>query len=109
MRRKESLTEYRFFPEPDLPPFRIDGSTVERLRGLLPELPASLRRRLTEQYGCTPQEALLLASREGAAAYYEEAARHTAHAPVLRSLLLNELWPLCGDEPFAAPVSAAAM
>ena len=106
MRRKESLAEYRFFPEPDLPPFRIDCETVERLRQNLPELPASVRRRLTERYGCSSSEAFVLTSREGAVAYYEEAVKQTVHGAVVRSLLLNELWQYCGDEPFTSPVSA---
>lgn len=106
MRRKESLAEYRFFPEPDLPPFRIDRKTVERLRMALPELPAARRQRLKEQYGCSANEAFVLTSREGATEYFEAAMKHTSHGAVLRSLLLNELWQLCSDDLFASPISA---
>ncbi|HLH71253.1 MAG TPA: Asp-tRNA(Asn)/Glu-tRNA(Gln) amidotransferase subunit GatB [Candidatus Dormibacteraeota bacterium] len=50
-RSKEYAQDYRYFPEPDLPPLELDLAWVERLRASLPELPPARRRRLVEQYG----------------------------------------------------------
>jgi aspartyl-tRNA(Asn)/glutamyl-tRNA(Gln) amidotransferase subunit B len=50
-RSKEFAQDYRYFPEPDLPPLELDPAWVEELRTSLPELPAERRRRLREQYG----------------------------------------------------------
>ncbi|HZV49988.1 MAG TPA: Asp-tRNA(Asn)/Glu-tRNA(Gln) amidotransferase subunit GatB [Candidatus Dormibacteraeota bacterium] len=50
-RTKEYAQDYRYFPEPDLPPLELDPAWVERLRASLPELPPARRRRLVEQYG----------------------------------------------------------
>jgi len=51
MRGKEGAVDYRFFPEPDLPPLVLDDGVVEELRQLLPELPQEARRRLVKDYG----------------------------------------------------------
>ena len=50
-RTKEYAQDYRYFPEPDLPPLELDPAWVERLQASLPELPPARRRRLMEQYG----------------------------------------------------------
>jgi aspartyl-tRNA(Asn)/glutamyl-tRNA(Gln) amidotransferase subunit B len=50
-RSKEFAQDYRYFPEPDLPPLELDPAWVEELRASLPELPAERRRRLRQQYG----------------------------------------------------------
>jgi aspartyl-tRNA(Asn)/glutamyl-tRNA(Gln) amidotransferase subunit B len=50
-RTKEYAQDYRYFPEPDLPPLELDPAWVEQLRASLPELPPARRRRFVEQYG----------------------------------------------------------
>ena len=53
MRSKEEAHDYRYFPEPDLPPLIVSAEFVERVRETMPELPEARRRRFTEQYGLT--------------------------------------------------------
>jgi aspartyl-tRNA(Asn)/glutamyl-tRNA(Gln) amidotransferase subunit B len=69
-RSKEQAHDYRYFPEPDLPPLQLDGDTVERIRARLPELPDARQRRFESQYGLSAYDAALLtSSRDDADAY----------------------------------------
>ncbi|MBJ7610321.1 MAG: Asp-tRNA(Asn)/Glu-tRNA(Gln) amidotransferase subunit GatB [Candidatus Dormibacteraeota bacterium] len=71
-RSKEMAHDYRYFPEPDLPPLQLGRELVERIRSELPELPEARAARLAEQYGLSTYDAALLtASREDADAYEE--------------------------------------
>jgi aspartyl-tRNA(Asn)/glutamyl-tRNA(Gln) amidotransferase subunit B len=74
MRSKEDAQDYRYFPDPDLPPLAIDEAWIERVKAELPELPDAMLARFGVQYGLTAYDArTLIASRE-LAAYYEAAA-----------------------------------
>jgi aspartyl-tRNA(Asn)/glutamyl-tRNA(Gln) amidotransferase subunit B len=69
-RSKEYAHDYRYFPEPDLPPLRLDAEYVSRIRSGLPELPAAKARRFQEQYGLSGYDASgVVESKEDADAY----------------------------------------
>ena len=70
-RGKESAHDYRYFPEPDLPPLVLDSDWIESIRAALPELPEAKTRRFIEQYELKPQEARLLTSEKALADYFE--------------------------------------
>src|SRR5512147_2781010 len=72
-RGKESAHDYRYFPEPDLPPLVLDPAWIEAIRASLPELPEAKTRRFIEQYELKPQEARLLTSEKALADYLEAA------------------------------------
>lgn len=72
-RRKEYADDYRYFPEPDLPPLVLSPEYVESIRARLPELPAARRRRLVEEYGLSPYEADLLTEARERADYFQAA------------------------------------
>ncbi len=74
MRSKEEAHDYRYFPEPDLPPLRVDASIVEDLRRTLPELPDARRRRFVAQYALPEYDAALLTQTHQLAAYFEATA-----------------------------------
>ncbi len=69
-RSKEDADDYRYFPEPDLPPLRFSDEYIARLRGRLPELPAAKRERFTT-LGLNVQEAQALSETRERAAYFE--------------------------------------
>jgi aspartyl-tRNA(Asn)/glutamyl-tRNA(Gln) amidotransferase subunit B len=73
LRSKEYAFDYRYFPEPDLPPVEPDEEWIEKLRAELPELPAERRRRFAEQYGLGPTAARIVAGSRESAAFFEEA------------------------------------
>jgi aspartyl-tRNA(Asn)/glutamyl-tRNA(Gln) amidotransferase subunit B len=72
-RSKELAEEYRYFPEPDLPPVAISRAYVEELRARLPELPDAKRRRFMAEYGLSDYEANLLTATRARAEYYQAA------------------------------------
>jgi aspartyl-tRNA(Asn)/glutamyl-tRNA(Gln) amidotransferase subunit B len=71
-RSKEEAHDYRYFPEPDLPPIEIESRWVEQIRAGMPELPEARTRRFMDQYGLAPREARLLTSERALADYYEQ-------------------------------------
>ena len=91
MRSKEYAHDYRYFPEPDLPPLQIDPRWVDEVRASLPELPAARRRRFALQYELSPYDADLLAQGRGLADYFEEAVREYPRPKVVANWVLNEL------------------
>ena len=72
MRSKEDAQDYRYFPDPDLPPLVIAPQLIERIRSEMPELPEAMRRRLVEQHGITEYDATLLTASRGLVDYYAQ-------------------------------------
>ncbi len=71
-RSKEAAHDYRYFPEPDLPPLQIDRKFVEEVRAKLPELPDARKARFSSQYGLPVYDAGVLTTSRAMADYYEE-------------------------------------
>jgi len=72
-RSKEDAHDYRYFPEPDLPPLMVDGPWLERVRAELPELPREKRMRFIKDYGLTEYDSSVLTSEKAIADYFEQA------------------------------------
>jgi aspartyl-tRNA(Asn)/glutamyl-tRNA(Gln) amidotransferase subunit B len=92
MRSKEEAHDYRYFPEPDLPPLAVDAAFIEEVRKGLPELPWDRRARFVSALGLKEQDARVLTSDRALADYFEAAARacgapRTAAAWVLTEVL----------------------
>ncbi len=99
MRSKEFAHDYRYFPEPDLPPLEIEARWVDEIRAGLPELPAARRARFAEAYGLSTYDADLLTQGRGLADYFEEAARAHGKPKIVANWVLNEvLRELQGDD-----------
>jgi aspartyl-tRNA(Asn)/glutamyl-tRNA(Gln) amidotransferase subunit B len=71
-RSKEEAHDYRYFPEPDLPPIEINRGWVDEIKAMLPELPEARSLRFTSTYGLTGKEAALLTSDKSLADYFEK-------------------------------------
>ena len=71
MRVKESSDDYRYFPEPDLPPLHLDPAWLDALRAALPELPAARRTRYVVELGLSPYDAAVLTADEAMTAAFE--------------------------------------
>jgi aspartyl-tRNA(Asn)/glutamyl-tRNA(Gln) amidotransferase subunit B len=65
MRSKEEAHDYRYFPEPDLPPLVVDAARIETITTTMPELPAARRRRLAAAHGLSPRDILQLMGGKG--------------------------------------------
>jgi aspartyl-tRNA(Asn)/glutamyl-tRNA(Gln) amidotransferase subunit B len=77
-RGKEEAHDYRYFPEPDLPPVVVEQDWIDTVRAGLPELPGQKRDRFLEQYGLTPYIVRQLVEERTVADYFEEVLRSTA-------------------------------
>ena len=71
MRTKEDAQDYRYFPDPDLPPLVIGQDWIDRVKSEMPELPAAMRTRFTGDYGLPEYDALVLTASQAMATYYE--------------------------------------
>jgi aspartyl-tRNA(Asn)/glutamyl-tRNA(Gln) amidotransferase subunit B len=95
MRSKEEAHDYRYFPEPDLPPLIVSEEFVDGVRATMPELPEQRIKRFAESYGLNFADASQLVSDRSLADYYEAAAKASSNpraaANWIRSELLREL------------------
>ena len=78
MRSKEDAQDYRYFPDPDLPPLVVDDAWIDRVKSALPELPDAMKARFEREYGLTHQEAIGATGSADIARYFEA----TIQAPV---------------------------
>jgi aspartyl-tRNA(Asn)/glutamyl-tRNA(Gln) amidotransferase subunit B len=77
MRSKEESHDYRYFPDPDLPPLRISRDRIEKVRAALPELPVARRARFESEFHLSAYEAEVLTAFQSVANYYEAVASET--------------------------------
>ncbi len=90
MRSKEGEADYRYFPEPDIPKFRIPKSLVEDLRKTLPELPAFRKERYMKKFGISLFEAEQLCQEVVIADFFDSASAITKHPKIMAGLILTE-------------------
>jgi aspartyl-tRNA(Asn)/glutamyl-tRNA(Gln) amidotransferase subunit B len=91
MRSKEEAHDYRYFPEPDLPPLVVDRAWIEEVRRSLPELPAQKRRRFVAEHGLPEYDAGVLTSSREVAEYFEAAARSSGNAKAASNWVMTEV------------------
>ena len=113
LRSKEEAHDYRYFPEPDLPPVLITQTMLDRARAAMPELPADRERRLIEDVGLNAESARLLSWRAELGDLFEAALASGEAGPAEPQLVanwVNELQARLGDEdPGSAKVTPAAL
>jgi len=91
MRSKEEAHDYRYFPEPDLPPLVVDERRRETVRGSLPELPEARLTRFIEQYALPEYDATLLTQSRGLADYFEATARAAENPKAASNWIMGEI------------------
>jgi aspartyl-tRNA(Asn)/glutamyl-tRNA(Gln) amidotransferase subunit B len=91
MRSKEEAHDYRYFPEPDLPPLVVDDARIAAVRGTMPELPEARRQRFVAAYGLPVYDAGVLTSSAGLADYFEKVAAATANPKAASNWVMGEL------------------
>jgi aspartyl-tRNA(Asn)/glutamyl-tRNA(Gln) amidotransferase subunit B len=111
MRSKEDSQDYRYFPDPDLPPLIISSEWIERVRAAMPELPDAMRRRLIADYGLSEYDAVILTQSKAMAAYFEAVVTRAgaAQAKLAANWLMGDVASTVNREGIdiaAAPVSA---
>ncbi len=113
LRDKEAAHDYRYFPEPDLPPLVLSDEYIAAVREGLPALPWQLYRLLRAQFGLSDYDASLLSEERDTATFFLELADHTPHFAKAANLIINRILPWCKEQgvpvrPFPVPVPALA-
>jgi aspartyl-tRNA(Asn)/glutamyl-tRNA(Gln) amidotransferase subunit B len=90
MRSKEESHDYRYFPDPDLPPLVLTRDWIEQVRRELPELPAAKRARLAAAYGLVAYDAAVLASERSIADYFEAVVQAGAPAKSAANWVMHD-------------------
>jgi len=91
MRSKEEAHDYRYFPEPDLPPLLVDDARIERVRTTMPELPEARGRRFVAEYGIPAYDAGVLTQSAPLADYFEATARAAKNPKAASNWIMGEL------------------
>jgi aspartyl-tRNA(Asn)/glutamyl-tRNA(Gln) amidotransferase subunit B len=91
MRSKEEAHDYRYFPEPDLPPLVITAAWMEEVKASLPELPAPRRARFEAEYSLPGYDAGVLTAAREVADYFETVARDSGNAKAASNWVMNEV------------------
>jgi aspartyl-tRNA(Asn)/glutamyl-tRNA(Gln) amidotransferase subunit B len=91
MRSKEEADDYRYFPEPDLPPLVLAQAWIDGLRETQPELPDARRLRLAADYGLPAYDAAILTQSPGLAAYFEATAAEAGNAKAASHWIIGDL------------------
>ncbi|MGM9427435.1 Asp-tRNA(Asn)/Glu-tRNA(Gln) amidotransferase subunit GatB [Hydrogenophaga sp. MI9] len=91
MRTKEDAADYRYFPDPDLPPLVIARSWVDEVKASMPELPRQMAERLVQAYGLPEYDATTLTQSPAMAAYFETAAKASGQAKMASNWIMGEV------------------
>ena len=91
MRTKEDAMDYRYFPDPDLPPLVVSDEDLARIRAAMPELPAAKTERFSSEYGLSKYDATLLSQDGATAGYFETAVKAGADAKLVANWMLGEV------------------
>jgi aspartyl-tRNA(Asn)/glutamyl-tRNA(Gln) amidotransferase subunit B len=114
MRSKEDAQDYRYFPDPDLPPLAIGQEWIARIKAAMPELPGAMRERLVREYGLPEYDATVLTQSKAMATYFESvvAAAGREQAKPAANWLMGDVSSTLNREDVdisSAPVSAAQL
>ncbi len=91
MRSKEEAHDYRYFPDPDLVPLKLDEEWIESFRASLPELPAARMRRFIADYGLPEYDATILTGSKGIADYFESSVKLFNQPKTVSNWVMGEL------------------
>lgn len=91
MRSKEEAHDYRYFPDPDLLPIKVDDAWIARVKAELPELPAQRQARLMEQFNLPAYDAGLIVATKAMAEYFDEAVKKAKDPKAVSNWLLGDI------------------
>ena len=91
MRSKEEAHDYRFFPDPDLPPITLNKEYIEKIRAQLPELPDERKNRFISEYALPEYDAGVLTSVKQVADYFETTVKAGANSKKASNWIMNDL------------------
>ncbi len=98
MRRKEDADDYRYFPDPDLPPIELSEDEIARLRAAIPELPDERRARYEQNYGLSSYDALKLTESKELSDYFESCAKTAKTPKIAANMLITDVFRMMTPE-----------
>ena len=98
MRTKEEAHDYRYFPEPDLPPVVVTDAMLDEVRAELPEMPDVRRQRFADQYGMSAEDARILTEDRYLADYFEEVVEDVDNPKSASNVVLTEVLRVLNDK-----------
>ncbi|MBQ8164189.1 MAG: Asp-tRNA(Asn)/Glu-tRNA(Gln) amidotransferase subunit GatB [Clostridia bacterium] len=109
MRTKENANDYRYFPDPDLPPIILTDDEIKALGTQIPELPDARKKKYIEQYELSAYDGELLTNDKSMADYFEAAAANTKYPKLLANMMISEMMRLITTENFECKISPEHM
>ena len=109
MRGKENANDYRYCPDPDLPPIELSDEKIEKIKTTIPELPDARKKKYMEKYGISAYISEKIISDMDMADYFEKVATLAKTPKVAANILVGEVARLNTAEMFCCPISAANM
>ncbi|MGY3815273.1 Asp-tRNA(Asn)/Glu-tRNA(Gln) amidotransferase subunit GatB [Globicatella sulfidifaciens] len=91
MRTKEGAADYRYFPEPDLPPVTIDEEWIESVKATIPEMPDVRRQRYTKEYGLPEYDAMVLTLTKTMSDFFDQTVANGADAKLASNWLMGDV------------------
>lgn len=98
MRRKEDADDYRYFPDPDLPPIELSEDEIARLKAAIPELPDERRARYEQNYGLSSYDALKLTESKELSDYFETCAKTAKTPKIAANMLITDVFRMMTPE-----------
>ena len=109
MRTKEDADDYRYFPDPDLVPIRLEDKEIEALKSEIPELPDARKARYIKDFDISAYDAERLTDERDMADYFEKAAKATTAPKTIANILISDMPNLQKDHPLPDPVKLAEL
>lgn len=97
LREKEDAHDYRYFPEPDLPPVTFTADYLDQIRQAMPALPWERRQQLTTAYQLPEYDTELLTEERATVEFFVGLAEHTSNAKAAANLIINKILPWCNE------------
>ncbi|MGN0452239.1 MAG: Asp-tRNA(Asn)/Glu-tRNA(Gln) amidotransferase subunit GatB [Ruminococcus sp.] len=108
MRSKENANDYRYFPDPDLPPIELTDSDILGWKSTIGELPDSKKQKFMKDFGLTAYDSDALLSDPNMASYFEEVAKHTTYYKIAANIFITEIMRMNKDR-FFCPIAPENM
>ncbi len=97
LRNKEEADDYRYFPEPDLPPFFISEKYIQEVKEAMPGLPAPLQKKYTDQYKLSAYDAGIICSDKEDADFFEQLVQHNNNYKAIANWMIGPLKSYCNE------------
>ena len=98
LRSKEEADDYRYFPEPDLPPFSVSAGYIDTVARSMPPLPEQLKEKYIKEFSLTDYDASVICNDKEDADFFEELIRHTRHYKPAANWMLGPLKFYCNEK-----------